>query len=209
MEDSSMSAQLRLATPSNENRSVPVRPSNADRRTREYLTPQEIERLSKEARRGRYGHRDATLILIAFRHGLRASEICDLEWSQVEFGRSASLHVRRAKNGKPSVHPLRGDEVRAMRELRRQFPDSSFVFATERGGPFTPDAINRHIKRLGERAGFDFPVHCHMLRHGCGYALANAGHDTRAIQDWLGHKSIQHTVRYTELAPTRFKNFWR
>jgi integrase len=204
-----MNAQLRLVTPSNLNRSVPIRPANADLRSREYLTAAEVERLIKATRDGRYGHRDATLILIAFRHGLRASEICDLEWSQVEFGRSASLHVRRVKNGKPSVHPLRGDEVRALRELRRQFPDSSFVFATERGGPFTPDAINRHIKRLGERAGFNFPVHAHMLRHGCGYALANAGHDTRAIQDWLGHRSIQHTVRYTELAPTRFKDFWR
>ena len=83
------------------------------------------------------------------------------------------------------------------------------MFATERGGPFTSDAVNRLIKRIGERAGMPFQVHCHMLRHGCGYALANAGHDTRAIQDWLGHRSIQHTVRYTELAPTRFKDFWR
>lgn len=196
-------------TPRNINRSVPIRPANAELRSREYLTPAEVEKLMKEARLGRYGHRDATLILIAFRHGLRASEICDLEWSQVEFGRSASLHVRRVKNGKPSVHPLRGDEVRVLRELRRQSPDSSFVFATERGGPFTPDAINRHIKRLAERAGFDFQVHAHMLRHASGYALANAGHDTRAIQDWLGHRSIQHTVRYTELSPTRFKDFWR
>jgi integrase len=204
-----MNAQLRLVTPKHENRSVPTRPANAELRTREYLTPAEVEKLMKEARQGRYGHRDATLILIAFRHGLRASEICDLEWSQVELGRSAWLHVRRVKNGKPSVHPLRGDEIRALRELRRQFPDSGFVFATERGGPFTPDAINRHIKRLAERAGFDFRVHAHMLRHACGYALANAGHDTRAIQDWLGHRSIQHTVRYTELAPTRFKDFWR
>jgi len=204
-----MAAHLKLIEPRNENRSVPVRPANAELRTREYLTPKEIERLIKTARDSRYGHRDATMILIAFRHGLRASEICDLEWSQVEFGRSAALHVRRAKNGKPSVHPLRGDEIRALRELRRQYPDSGFVFATERGGPFTPDALNRHIKRVAERAGFDFPVHAHMLRHGCGYALANAGHDTRAIQDWLGHRSIQHTVRYTELAPTRFKDFWR
>jgi integrase len=93
----------------------------------------------------------ATLILTAFRHGLRASEICDLEWSQVEFGRSASLHVRRVKNGKPSVHPLRGDEIRALRELRRQFPESAFVFATERDGPFTADAANRLIKRIGAR----------------------------------------------------------
>ena len=95
---------------------------------------------------------------------LRAAEIRDLEWSQVEFGRSASLHVRRLKNGKPSVHPLRGDEIQALRELRRQFPDSGFIFATERGGSFTPDAVNRLIKRIGERAGFVFPVHCHVLK---------------------------------------------
>jgi integrase len=150
------------AAPSGEIRSVPVRPTNAELRRREYLTPSEVDRLTKSARSGRYAHRDATLIMIAFRHGLRAQEICDLEWSQVEFGRSACLHIRRVKNGKPSVHPLRGDEVRALRELRRQFPDSAFVFATERGGPFTTDAINRHIKRLAERVGFDFPVHVHM-----------------------------------------------
>jgi integrase len=204
-----MSPHLREAAPSNENRSVPVRPTNADLRAREYLTAAEVEKLIRAAKDGRYGDRDATLILIAFRHGLRAIEICDLEWSQVEFGRSASLHVRRAKNGKPSVHPLRGDEIRALRELRRQFPDSGFVFATERGGPFTTDAVNRLIKRIGERAGLAFPIHVHMLRHACGYALANAGHDTRALQDWLGHRSIQHTVRYTELSPTRFKDFWR
>jgi type 1 fimbriae regulatory protein FimB/type 1 fimbriae regulatory protein FimE len=188
------------------------RPKNTELRAREYLTLDEVERLMKAARggRGRYAHRDATLILTAFRHGLRATEIADLEWSQVELGRSASLHVRRLKNGKPSVHPLRGDEVRALRELGRQFPDSAFVFATERGGPFTSSAaVNRLIKRIGSRAKLPFPVHAHMLRHACGYALANAGHDTRALQDWLGHKNIQHTVRYTELAPDRFKDFWR
>jgi integrase len=145
----------------------------------------------------------ATLILIAYRRGLRACEIADLEWSQVELNRLTALHVRRVKNGTPSVHPLRGDEMRALRELRRQFPDSAFVFATERGGPFTPDAINRLIKRIGERAG------AHMLRHAYGFALANKWHDTRAIQSWLGHRSIQHTTRYTELSPTRFANFWR
>ena len=163
----------------------------------------------KAARDGRYGHRDATLILIAYRHGLRASELCELEWAQVEWGRNASLHVRRAKNGKPAVHPLRGDETLALRELQRQ-ADGAFVFQTERGGPFTTDAVNRQLKRIAMQAGFpDGHVHFHMLRHACGYALANAGHDTRAIQNWLGHKSIQHTVRYTELSPTRFKDFWR
>jgi type 1 fimbriae regulatory protein FimB/type 1 fimbriae regulatory protein FimE len=205
-----MPASLRLVAPRNVNRTVgPQRPPNSALRAREYLTEVEVERLKKAARSGRHGHRDATLILIAYRHGLRASEIADLEWSQAELGRNATLHVRRAKNGKPSAHPLRGDEVRALRELRRQFPDSAFVFATERGGPFTADAVNRLVKRIGERVRFAFPVHAHMLRHGCGYALAAAGHDTRAIQDWLGHRSIQHTVRYTELTSTRFKDFWR
>jgi type 1 fimbriae regulatory protein FimB/type 1 fimbriae regulatory protein FimE len=116
------------------------------------------------------------------RYALRASEVANLEWSQVELGRGATLYVRRAKNGKPSAHPLLGDEVRALRELRRQSPDSAFVFATERGGPFTPDAVNRLIKRNGERAGLPFQTHAHMLRHACGHALANAGHDTRRIQ---------------------------
>jgi integrase len=102
----------------------------------------------------------------------------------------APLHVRRAKNGKPSAHLLRGDEMRALRELRRQSPDSAFVFATEHGGPFRPDAINRLVKRIGARARY-------MLRHACGYALANSGHDTRRTQDWLGHRSIAHTTRYT------------
>ena len=169
-----MAAHLRVVEPRNVFRSVPVRPANAELRPREYLTPAEVERLIKAARDGRYGHRDATLILIAFRHGLRAVEICDLEWSQVEFGRAASLHVRRAKNGKPSVHPLRGDEVRALRELRRQ-TEGGFVFETERGGPFTSDAVNRLVKRIGERAGFPFLLHAHMLRHACGYALGECG----------------------------------
>ena len=204
-----MTAQLRLITPNNENRSVPVRPPNSELRTREYLTPKEVEKLIKAARDGRWGHRDATLVLVAFRHGLRASEVCDLEWSQVEFGRSASLHVRRAKKGKPAVHPIRGDELRMLTALRREYPDSVYVFTTERGTPFTTDAINRLVKMIGQRARLSLPVHFHMLRHSCGYKLANDGIDTRAIPDWLGHVSITHTTRYTALSQTRFKDFWR
>jgi type 1 fimbriae regulatory protein FimB/type 1 fimbriae regulatory protein FimE len=146
-----------------------------------------------------YSQRDATLILVAYRHGLRAIEVADLEWSQVEWGRSPALHVRRKKNGKPAVHPIRGDELRMLRELQRN-TEGAFVFQTERGGPFTADAVNRLVKRIGERAGFPFQVHAHMLRHACGYAMANAGHDTR------GHRAIQHTARYTELSPIRFKD---
>jgi hypothetical protein len=142
------------------------------------------------------------------RHGLRASELCDLQWSQVELA-TGRLHVRRAKNGSPSVHPMQGDEIRALRRLQREQGLSSHIFMTERDGPMTPKTFHALLGRIGERAKMPFPVHPHMLRHGCGYALANAGHDTRALQAWLGHKNIQHTVRYTELAPDRFKNFWR
>jgi integrase len=209
MGEKPMTASLRLVTPRNENRQVmPVRKPNAELRTREYLTVAEIERLIRAAKAGRHGQRDAALILIAFRHGLRAAEIAKLEWSQVEWGRNACLHVRRIKSGTPSVHPLQGDEQRALRELHRNAA-TPFVFATERKAPFTADAINRLVKIIGERAGLPMPVHCHMLRHACGYALANAGHDTRRIQSWLGHRSIQHTVRYTALSSAPFKKFWR
>jgi len=157
---------------------------------------------------GRYGHRDATMILIAFRHGLRASELVDLEWHQVELT-AGRLHVRRVKNGTPSVHPLQGDELRALRRLQREQEPSSHVFTTERGGPMTAKGFNTLFGRIGERAGMPFPIHPHMLRHACGFKLANAGHDTRALQAYLGHKNIQHTVRYTELSPHWFKDFWR
>jgi len=199
---------LRLVEPSNVFRKVPVRKRNAEVRSREYLTPDEVDQLIAVAKRGRHGQRDAALILVAFRHGLRALEIADLEWSQVEWGRSPALHVRRAKNGKPAVHPIRGDELRVLRDLRRN-TTGPFVFETERGGPFTADAVNRLVKTIGKRAKLPFPVHAHMLRHACGYAMANAGHDTRLIQDWLGHRAIQHTARYTELSPNRFRDVWR
>jgi integrase len=182
---------------------------NSSVRTREYLTELEIERLMAAARKGsRYGHRDATMIVVGYRHGLRASELCDLQWSQVELN-TGRLHVRRAKNGSPSVHPLQGDEIRALRRLQREQGPSSHVFMTERAGPMTPKAFHALFCRIGARAKMPFPIHPHMLRHGCGYALANAGHDTRRLQAYLGHKNIQHTVRYTELAPDRFKDFWR
>ena len=182
---------------------------NSSVRTREYLTTAEIERLMAAARKSsRYGHRDATMILIGYRHGLRASELCDLQWSQIELA-TGRLHVRRAKNGSPSVHPMQGDEIRALRRLQREQGLSSHVFMSERDAPMTPKAFHALFGRIGSRAKMQFPIHPHMLRHGCGYALANAGHDTRALQAWLGHRNIQHTVRYTELAPDRFKNFWR
>jgi type 1 fimbriae regulatory protein FimB/type 1 fimbriae regulatory protein FimE len=145
----------------------------------------EVDRLMKAAKYGRYAQRDATLILIAFRHGLRASEIANLEWSQVEWGRNPTLHVRRAKKGTPSAHPIPGDELRALRELQRN-TTGALVFATERGGPFAASAINRLIKRIGNRAGFEFMVSRPHLEDACGYALANRGHDTRGAASLFG-----------------------
>jgi site-specific recombinase XerD len=122
----------------------------------------------------------------------------------------AALHVRRAKQGTPSVHPLSGSELRALRRLRRDSDDASpFVFVSERDAPFTTAGFARMMERAAQAGGLKLKVHPHMLRHACGFALANAGHDTRALQAYLGHKNIQHTVRYTELAPDRFKHFWR
>jgi type 1 fimbriae regulatory protein FimB/type 1 fimbriae regulatory protein FimE len=171
------------------------------------LLPTGIEKQLKAAKLAARGHRDATLILVAYRHGLRAKEACELEWAQVEFGRSAALHVRRPKGGKASVRPVPGYELRMLTALRKAVPDNGYVFTTERRTPFATDAINRLIKNIGNRAELPLPVHFHMLRHPCGYKLANDGIDTRAIQDWLGHVSITHTTRYTQLSPARFKDF--
>ena len=203
-------SHLKLVTPSTVNRTVtPKRLPNADLRTREYLTEAEVERLMAAARKNRWGHRDATMILVAYRHGLRVSELIDLRWDQVEF-RTGSLHVRRVKQGTPSTHPIPGDDLRALRRLQReQGPKSSFVFTSERGSPFTTAGFARMVERAGIEAKLGFKAHPHMLRHACGYELANRGHDTRALQAYLGHRNIQHTVRYTELSPMRFKDFWR
>jgi integrase len=203
-------SHLRLVAPNTVNRTVtPQGPPNADLRTREYLTEAEVERLLKATKDNRGAHRDATMILVAYRHGLRASELTDLRWDQIDFA-TATVAIRRAKRGTPATHPIRGDESRALRKLQRdQEPKSPFVFTSERGSPFTTAGFARMLERAGEAAGFEFKAHPHMLRHACGFALANKGHDTRALQAYLGHRNIQHTVRYTELAPDRFKDFWR
>jgi integrase len=187
----------------------PKRRRNAQVRSREYLTDAEVNRLIGAAGNNRNGHRDATMVLIAYRHGLRAAELVALRWDAVDFSHG-HLHVSRAKNGSPSVHPLTGRELRALRRLQReQNPTSPFMFTSERGAPFSTAGWRKMVARLGAAAGFDVPVHPHMLRHACGFKLANDGVDTRSLQAYLGHKNIQHTVRYTELAPTRFKDFWR
>ena len=203
-------SHLKLVTPATVKRTVtPKRLPNDKLRTREYLTEAEVENLTAKAKGNRHGHRDPTMILVAYRHGLRASELVDLRWDQIDFA-TATLHVRRVKRGTPSTHPVLGDELRALRRLQReQEPKSPFVFTSERGAPFSTAGFARMLERAGRAAKLGFKAHPHMLRHACGYALANKGHDTRALQAYLGHRNIQHTVRYTELSPARFKDFWR
>ena len=203
-----MTARLKLVAPSPEKRTVKNkgRRSNRELRTREHLTPTEVERLIEAAKANRQGHRDATMILLAFRHGLRASELVDLRWDQVDFNQ-AVLHVRRVKNGTPATHPLTGRQLRALRKLQREAPESPFVFVSERGAPFSVSGFRRMIERATEAAGLEIKAHPHMLRHACGYALANQGTDTRTLQAYLGHRNISNTVRYTELGTEPLPRF--
>jgi integrase len=155
----------------------------------------EVDRLIEAARkRGRNGARDAAAILPAYRHGLRAAELCQLRWSQINL-RHGRLHVNRAKGGIESVHPLHG-------------PELPYVLVTEAGTPTTTAWFLRMVQRTERAAMLPFPVHPHMLRHSTGYKLANDGHDTRSLAHYLGHRNLQSTARYTALAPDRFKGFW-
>ncbi len=175
---------------------------------REYLRPDEVEALIKAAKTvGRHGVRDATMILLMFRHGLRTAELVALKWSSVDF-KAGYLEVQRVKNGHNSVHPLRSPELRALRQLKRDYPETQYVFVSERKAPLSTRSVRHIVARAGKLAGIPGRVHPHQLRHACGYYLATSGQDTRAIQDYLGHRNIQHTVRYTQLNPSRFESFW-
>lgn len=187
----------------------PKRRRNAELRSREHLEPGEVAKLLLAAKRnGRYGQRDAAIIMLMYRHGFRVSEACSLRWDAINL-ESATISVSRLKRGTPSVHPLRGPELRALREIKREWPDSPYVFCSERGGPLTARTMRDIVARAGIAAKLPMPIHPHMLRHALGYYLAGLGFDTRAIQAYLGHRSITHTVRYTELSPDRFKTFFR
>jgi type 1 fimbriae regulatory protein FimB/type 1 fimbriae regulatory protein FimE len=201
----------RKPAPSTENGKValPRRRPNRELRSREYLTPTEVETLiAAVGASGRHKGRDRTLLTLMYRHGLRVSEAVSLRWDQVDL-KAGLLHVNRLKNGVSSTHPLRGPELRLIRQLRRDYPEGPYLFASERGGPMTSSNVRKLVTRAGQAAGLPFPVHPHMLRHACGFKLANDGHDTRALQHYLGHRNIANTVVYTQLAPDRFKNFWR
>jgi site-specific recombinase XerD len=169
-------------------------------RGRSYLTPDEAIRL----RDATTNERDYALILIAYRHALRVSELSALTWDRIDLD-SATIHVKRLKNGKEARHALQEDEVQCLRRLK-ETRTSRFVFMSGRGNQLSRHAIYDVVRNAGITAGIEFRVHPHMLRHSTGYSLANQGIDTRAIQDFLGHRQISHTVRYTDLAEGRLRH---
>ena len=186
----------------------PPPPKKSSTREREYLRLSEVQAMIGAAKKvGRHGVRDGAIILLMFRHGLRTAELVALKWSQIDLV-GGYIEVHRVKNGHDTIHPLRSPELRALRQIQRDYPETQYVFVSERKAPLSTRSIRHIIARAGELAGIAFPVHPHQLRHACGYYLAARGHDTRAIQDYLGHKNIHHTVRYTQMSPQRFESFW-
>jgi len=192
-----MIAASRAKAPPTVKRTVPRgRLPNADYRSREYLTEREVERLMKVAIDNRHGHRDATMILLAFRHGLRASELCSLRWEQVDLTHGRLL-VQRLKSGMPSVHPLTGTELRALRRLQREQAPGRYVFMSERGAPVSAVGFRRMLTRLGQAAKMPLGIHPHMLRHSTGFRLANQGVDTGSA---AGKGCDSFASRYTQHA---------
>jgi type 1 fimbriae regulatory protein FimB len=178
---------------------------------RKHLLPAEIDRLIAATKGSRNEARDRCLLLLMFRHGLRASETCGLVLAQVDM-ESRVLHVARLKNGLSTTHPLRTIELRAIKTwlVRREKmkADCDAFFLSERRRPLSRGTLWSIIRSYGRLAGLGFVVHPHMLRHACGFALADQGADTRLIQDYLGHRNIQHTVLYTAANPARFEKLW-
>jgi type 1 fimbriae regulatory protein FimB len=179
---------------------------------RKHLTGREVEHLLEAVKGGRNEARDRCLLLLMFRHGLRVSEACGLKLDQVDT-ESGVLHVRRLKGGLSTTHPLRGDELRAvsawLKERARMKPDGTTFFISEQRRPLHRSTVNFLLDKYGKAAALPLPAHPHMLRHACGFALADQGADTRLIQDYLGHRNIQHTVKYTATNPARFEKLWR
>jgi integrase len=193
-----------MIAPTQANTAVDDRPKN-------FLTDAEIASFLKAARKGRHGARNYAMVLTAYRHGLRVSELINVRMAHLDLD-TGHLFVRRLKGSLSTSQPLEGDEIRALRAwLRHRIHtpccNSPLLFLSERG-PMTRQAFNYICAEVGMRAGLNIKVFPHMLRHSCGYALANKGRDTRLIQDYLGHRNITHTQIYTRTAPVRFEGLW-
>ena len=203
-----MSAVIQLWPPIAEKPTVRGRDKNEAYRVREYLTEAEIEKLLTAAGKSRNPNRDRLLVLMAYRHALRVSELVDLRADQIDL-KAATIHIRRAKNGTPGIHGLQGDELRLIRTVIRDNGEHcQYLFISERGAPLSIDGAQKLIERLGPIAGLP-RLHAHMLRHSAGYALAGRGVDTRTLQAFMGHRSIANTVIYTAVADKRLRNIWQ
>lgn len=186
-----------------------LEPPKKKTKERKYLTEQEEESLIKAVRKNsRHALRDETLITMMVRHGLRVSEAINLKWEQIDFKKGV-IHIFRLKNGDDSVQPIPGLEMRLLRRLEREPNKQRHIFISNRGAPLTRITVIKMIALMGKYSGMPFPIHPHMLRHTCGYRLANKGIDLRLIQMYLGHKNIANTVIYTKLASDKFKGIWR
>jgi len=177
-------------------------------RAKDFLTTAALAALLEAAKAGRHGTRDNLLLMMMFRHGLRVSEAVSLRLDELDLDRSM-LWVHRLKGGLSVQQPIAGDELRAVRRyLAARQGDLPWLFLSERGQPLTRQAVSYLVTITARRANFQ-GVHPHMLRHSCGYYLANKGHDLRPIQDYLGHRDPKHTVHYTRTAGHRFEGLWR
>ena len=182
-----------------------------DGRAKNYLTEAEIENFLKAARKGRHCIRNFAMMLLAYRHGLRVSELINVRMADLDLD-TGRLFVRRNKGSLSTSQPLEGDEIRALRRWLRQRTNapscnSPLIFLSERG-PMTRQGFNYVCAEVGKRAGLSIKAHPHMLWHSCGFALANKGCDMRLIQDYLGHRNIRHTQLYTRTAAVRFEGLW-
>lgn len=183
-------------------------PSLNKDKERNFITVEELEILIKASAKTRYPLRNKAIIQTMFWHGLRVSELCRLKNSDLDV-KTGRLIVNRLKSSLPTTHPIRPEVLRTLkRYLKNRDSSLRTLFINERGDQFDRSSINYLLKMLSKKAGLSFSVNPHMLRHGCGYALANMGHDTRLIQDFLGHKNIQHTVIYTRTSAKRFEEIW-
>lgn len=181
---------------------------NKDVRVREYLSEDEISKLASTIRkRSRNPDRDECIVWMMFEHGLRVSELVNLRWDQVNF-KTGMLHVSRLKGSLDAVHPITGKVMRLLRKLERKENKQRHIFISERKGVMDHQAVYRMLRRAENDAGFEFPIHPHMLRHSCGYYLANKGTDTRTIQQYMGHAHISNTVRYTHLDAGKFNGLF-
>ncbi len=184
------------------------RPTNLEVRSREYLLEDEIDKLIDASKKGSNSTRDSLMILLMFRHGLRVHEAINLKWEDIDMVRG-TIHVNRLKHGVSGRHPLKRIELIGIANLKRKRKlMSPYMFLSNRGVPIDVSTVQKFFKRYGDRAGFTFPVHPHMMRHSCGYYLASNGVDTRAIAEYLGHTSMNNTYRYTAISPTRFTSFF-